>query len=72
MSKLDILIKKLGIDESATKVLKSDKIFTHVKDNIPHKDDYNYSADLLVLPAVFAVLAKSADRKPAATEVGVL
>lgn len=50
MSKLDILIKKLGIDESATKVLKSDKIFTHVKDNIPHKADYNYMADLLVLP----------------------
>jgi predicted RND superfamily exporter protein len=29
-------------------------------------------ADLLVLPAVFAVLEKSADKKPAATEVGVL
>ena len=50
MSKLDNLIKKLGIDESLTKVTKNDKAFTKVKDVIPHKDDYNFAADLLMLP----------------------
>ena len=50
MTKLEELIKKLGIDETFTKVTKKDKVFTSVKDNIPQKDDYNYMADLLMLP----------------------
>lgn len=50
MSKLDKLIKDLGIDESLTKVVKGDKVFTHVKDVIPEKEDYNFAADLLMLP----------------------
>jgi hypothetical protein len=44
------LIKKLNIDETYTKPLKKIKKFNKVKDNIPLKADYNFMADLLMLP----------------------
>lgn len=44
------LIKKLNIDETYTKPLKKVKKFNKVKDNIPLKQDYNFMADLLMLP----------------------
>ncbi len=47
---MDKLIKKLGIDETLTKPIKKTKTFTHIKDNIPLKADYNFMADLLMLP----------------------
>ena len=47
---MDKLISKLGIDESMTKPIKKPKIFNKIKNNIPLKADYNFMADLLVLP----------------------
>ncbi len=40
------IVNKLGIDETFTKIVKLEKPFHHVKDNIP----LNFSADLLFLP----------------------
>jgi hypothetical protein len=47
---MNTLLKKLGIDETFTKAPKLPKVFTKVKDQIPHKADYNFMADLLMLP----------------------
>lgn len=44
------IIDKIGIDETFTKPVPKDKQYHHVKDNIPLKEDYNFSADLLFLP----------------------
>lgn len=44
------LLKKLNIDETLTRPIKKEKVFTKVKDNIPHKADYNFMADILMLP----------------------
>ena len=49
-SKIGDLINKLGIDETYTKPTKKPKQFTHVKDNIPLVENYNFMADLLFLP----------------------
>jgi hypothetical protein len=46
---MDKLIKKLNIDETYTKARKQ-KVFNKVKDNVPHVEDYNFCADLLLLP----------------------
>ena len=46
---MDKLIKKLKIDETYTKAPKQ-KVFNKVKDNVPHVEDYNFMADLLLLP----------------------
>ena len=46
---MDKLIKKLNIDETYTKAPKQ-KVFNKVKDNVPHVEDYNFMADLLLLP----------------------
>lgn len=48
-SKYNKLIDKFGLDETYTK-LKKKAIFDHVKDNIPPLQDYNFQADLLMLP----------------------
>ena len=47
---MQALIKKLGIDETYTKAPRLPKKFTKVKDQVPHKADYNFMADLLMLP----------------------
>lgn len=47
---MDKLTKELGIDESHTKPIKKAKEYTHVKDNVYPKEDYNFMADLLALP----------------------
>lgn len=47
---MDNLLKKLNINETYTKTLKKVKNFNAVKDNIPLKQDYNFMADLLMLP----------------------
>lgn len=44
------LLKKLNIDEKFTKPSKKQKTFNNIKNNIPHKEDYNFMADLLELP----------------------
>ena len=44
------IIEKLNIDEKFTKTKKKPKTYTHIKDNIPLKADYNLMADLLFLP----------------------
>jgi Chromo (CHRromatin Organisation MOdifier) domain len=46
---MENLIKKLNINEEYTKATKQ-KIFNKVKDNVPHVEDYNFMADLLLLP----------------------
>ena len=43
------LITKLGLDETYTKVRIKPK-FDNVKDNIPPLQDYNFQADLIMLP----------------------
>ena len=48
--KIKKLINDLGIDETLTRPVKKPKRFTHVKDNIPLMEDYNFMADLLFLP----------------------
>ena len=45
----DKLIKKLGLDETYTKVNIKPK-YDNVKDNIPPVQDYNFQADLIMLP----------------------
>ena len=47
---MQALIKKLGIDETYTKPTNLPKKYTSVKDQVPHKADYNFMADLLFLP----------------------
>jgi hypothetical protein len=49
-SKISDLINELEIDETLTKPLKKVKKWTHVKDQIPLIEDYNFMADLLFLP----------------------
>ena len=44
------ILEKLNIDETFTKSKKKIKSYTHIKDNIPLKADYNMMADLLFLP----------------------
>jgi hypothetical protein len=44
------IIKDLGLNETFTKSVKRDKVFTKVKDNIPLVAHYNYMMDLLFLP----------------------
>lgn len=47
---MDKLLKKLNIDETYTRKVKIPKLFNKVKDNIPHIEDYNFMADILMLP----------------------
>ena len=47
---MDNLIKKLKIDETYTKKIKKPRWFNRVKDNIPMIEDYNFMADILMLP----------------------
>ena len=47
---MQALIKKLGIDETYTKPPNLPKKYTSVKDQVPHKADFNFMADLLSLP----------------------
>ena len=44
------ILKKLNADTTFTKPIKKEKTFTKVKDNIPLKADYNFMADILMLP----------------------
>ena len=44
------IIKDLGINEEYTKAVRKEKKFTHIKDNIPLKTDFNFMADILYLP----------------------
>ncbi len=51
--KIKEIINLLGVPENIVKMtepVKKDKVFTSVKDNIPLIEDYNYMADLLMLP----------------------
>ena len=51
MSKLQELKNKLKIDETLTKApTKVKRKYNKVKDVIPHKEDFNFQADLLFLP----------------------
>ena len=47
---MDKLFKKLQIDDTLTKPIKKDKVFTKIKDVITPIANYNYMADLLYLP----------------------
>lgn len=47
---MDKIINELNIDESLTKPIKKPKSYDKVKENIPLKEDYNFMADLLILP----------------------
>ena len=47
---MDKIVKQLGIDERYTRPVKKPKAYTRVKDNIPPLEDYNFMADLLMLP----------------------
>lgn len=49
-SKMQALIEELGLDETNTKPIRKPKKFTKVKDQIPHLANYNFGADLLMLP----------------------
>lgn len=44
------LLKKYNIDETFSTATKKQKVFNHIKNNIPQKEDYNYMADLLMMP----------------------
>ncbi len=44
------ILSNLGIDETYTKEVNKPKYFTKVKDNIPHKADWNFMADLIEMP----------------------
>lgn len=44
------IIKKLGIKDVFTERPKKQKVFNHVKNNIPMVKGYNYEADILYLP----------------------
>jgi hypothetical protein len=47
---MDAILKKLGINEECTRTIKKNKKITKIKDMIPHKADYNFVADILMLP----------------------
>ena len=47
---MDKLKKKLKIDETYTRPLPKPKTFVKVYDNIPHKRNWNFMADLLFMP----------------------
>ncbi len=47
---MDKIIKLLNIDETFTKNPRLRKKYNSVKQNIPHKSDYNFMADILMLP----------------------
>ena len=47
---MQALYKKFNIDTTFQRRQPKDKIFNHVWDQIPHLDNYNYEADLLMLP----------------------
>ena len=47
---MDTILKKLHIDETYTKPVPKEKVFTKVKDQIPPRKHFNYMADLLFLP----------------------
>ena len=44
------IIDSFEIDETLTKPIKKQKHYNKVKNNIPHREDYNFSSDLLMLP----------------------
>lgn len=44
------ILNLLEIDEYLTKPVKKPKTYDKVKQNIPHEEDYNFMADLLMLP----------------------
>ena len=44
------VLDKLGVDEIFTRPTPKQRVFNHIKDNIPHVANYNYMADLLELP----------------------
>lgn len=45
------ILQKLGAYDELTIPLKKETKFTHVIDNVPLKEDYNFMADLLFLPS---------------------
>ena len=48
---MDKLLKKLDIDETFTKQVKhKQKHYNSIKNNLPLKEDYNFMADLIMLP----------------------
>jgi hypothetical protein len=51
MGKFKGLFDELNINEKFNKQIKKEKTYNHVKDNIPHVEDYNMMADLLYLPS---------------------
>jgi hypothetical protein len=44
------ILNNLGIDETYTKEVKKPKYYTRINDNIPHKADWNFMADLIEMP----------------------
>ena len=44
------LLNKYKINEKFNKVKNEPKVFNHIKNNIPLLEDYNFMADLLILP----------------------
>lgn len=44
------IIDRLGINEKYTKPIRRPKVFTNVYDSVPHVGNFNYMADLVVLP----------------------
>ncbi len=50
MGKFKDLFDELNINEKFNKQIKKEKVYNHVKDNIPHVEDYNMMCDLLYLP----------------------
>jgi hypothetical protein len=50
MTSFDDLLKRLHIDNTYTKAVKKEKVFTKVKDQVPLRKHLNYQADILFLP----------------------
>lgn len=48
--KMSEIVKNLNIDDTFTKPQPKPKTFSKVKDNIPLLEDYNFMADILMLP----------------------
>ena len=44
------LLKKMKINDQFTRVRQKQKVFNNIRNNIPHLEDYNMMADLLMLP----------------------
>ena len=44
------ILEGLKINEKYTKPLPKEKVFTHIDDNIAHKQDLNFMMDILILP----------------------